>query len=511
MGRVLPWILLAACGGGSGKPPPGDGSSDAPMVGSDAATACTAMAAVPLADFDSGTIPSSEAGATEGFRNSDVARGTIVMPGANGTADAAEFSFSTDTSIFFQGNLRPQYLDGTAIYKPALANALEFWMQIPAGSALLSTTQQTFSVFTYHWKPADPWVGPNTGANLTDSQMHGYGPMRFDPAGADRWLRIVMSASAFDHSRGNYHFYAARSIVEDLQMVPAMRQFQPVWTVPVGSGPATVRFDNFQLLTLCATASVAPDSSVQIVSASGGDVLVPITLGNTGDAARSYRVFLSSTIGVDRQVLESAMHDTDSVATIDDLQGGVNSDGGPGAAELFADDGTGHPAGQSIVAAAAAIPVPAHGTWKGVIVHHVTPGMLGAMTNVMSQGMTFAVRRDTLVTSAIFWDPSEPRLSDSAVVFTGSNADLSHPAPPGFPAYTDPPAGWHSTDVPPDQVGAYFTSVLHLQELGHAERRIEQAAEVRDRDVAPAELSGLRTEPVPLEELHDRRVLQFHM
>jgi hypothetical protein len=456
-------MVVAACGGGSSKPPgDGSGSADGSGGGSDAATSCTAVAAVPLADFESGAIPSSESGATEGFRNADVARGTIVQPGANGTANAAEFSFTTDTAVFFQGSARPQYLDGTATYKPALANALEFWMQIPTGSALFSTTAQTFSVFTYHWKPGDPWIGPNSGANLTDSQMHGYGPMRFDAAGAGQWLRVVMSASAFDHSRGNYHFYAARAIVEDQQMIPAMRQFQPVFTVSPTSGTPTVRFDEFKLVTLCPTATVAPDSSVQTVSASGGDVAVPVELGNTGDQPRSYRVFLSSTIGVDRQVLESAMHDTDSIATIDDLQGGVNSDGGLGAAELFAADAGGQPTGPSIVASGTEISVAAHATWKGVIVHHVTAGMLGAAQNVMSQGMTFNVSRDTLTTSAIFWDPSEPRLSSPSVIFMGSNADSSHPAPPGFPAFAAPPAGWHSTDVPPDQAGAYFVSVLHL-------------------------------------------------
>jgi hypothetical protein len=54
-------------------------------------------------------------------------------------------------------------------------------------------------------------------------------------------------------------------------------------------------------------------------------------------------------------------------------------------------------------------------------------------------------------------------VGDPAVVFTGSNADQSHPAPPGFPPYADPPTGWRSTDVPPDQVGGYFVSVLQLQ------------------------------------------------
>ncbi len=450
---------LVACGGGGAKVNHDAVAGDA--LG-DANAACTASAAVPLVDFESGAIPSSESGATEGFRDSDVARGTIVQPGANGTANAAEFSFATDTSLFFQGNVRPQYLDGTATYKPTLANALELWMQIPAGSGLLSASQQTFSVFTYHWKPGDPWVGPNSGANLTDSQMHGYGPMRFDPAGAGRWLRVVMAATAFDHSRGNYHFYAARAIVEDLQMIPAMRQFQPIVVGNLGTGPTTVRFDELRLISLCPTSTIAPDSSVQTVSASGGDVAVPVTVTNPTARDRTYRVFISSTIGVDRQTLESAMHGTDSVATIDDLQAAVNSDGGLGVAELFAADGSGAPTGASIVTAGTEIAISAGGSWHGVVVHHVTPGMLGTLTAASSGGMTFDVRRDTLVTSVIFWDPNEPRLSDPAVVFTGSNADSSHPAPPGFPPYRDPPAGWHSTDVAPDQAGADFVSVLHL-------------------------------------------------
>ena len=459
-GRALVLAIVSACGGSKAAPDAPAGGDGAPAI--DAATTCSAnLAPVALADFEGGAIPSSESGATEGFRDSDVARGTIVSPGADGSAHAAEFSFATDDSIFFQGDLRPQYLDGSSTYHAALANALSYWIEIPSGSGLFSTTQQTFSIYTYHWKPGDPWIGPNAGANLTDSQMHGYGPMRFDPSGADRWLHVVMATSAFDHSRGNYHFYATRAIVEDLELVPSMRQFQAVFLGPT-TGPTTVRFDQLELVTLCPTANVSPESDTRTVSASGGDVAVPIELANPGDAARTYRVFVSSTIGVDRQVLESAMHATDSVATIDDLQGGVGSDGGPGAAELFAADASGAPTGPSIVAAGAGITVGPHATWSGVVVHHVTPAMLGGAQSIGSQGMTFTVTRDTLVTSVVFWDPAEPRLSDPAVVFTGSNADASHPAPPGFAPYADPPAGWGSADVPPDQVGATFVSVLHL-------------------------------------------------
>jgi hypothetical protein len=63
---------------------------------------------------------------TEGFRGTDVARATLVHPGANGTATAAQFDFATDDSTFYQGNVRPQYLNGSATYRADLANALEF-------------------------------------------------------------------------------------------------------------------------------------------------------------------------------------------------------------------------------------------------------------------------------------------------------------------------------------------------------------------------------------------------
>jgi hypothetical protein len=89
--------------------------------------------------------------------------------------------------------------------------------------------------------------------------------------------------------------------------------------------------------------------------------------------------------------------------------------------------------------------------------------MLGTMQTATSNGHSYSVRRDTLTTSMIVWDPNEPRHGDASVIFGGSNADSSHPAPPGFPSpYRDPPTGWHSTDVPMDQPGGYFVSVLRL-------------------------------------------------
>jgi hypothetical protein len=44
----------------------------------------------------------------EGFRDTDVADGTIIHPGADGTSAAARFDFASSTAIFFQGMTRPQ-------------------------------------------------------------------------------------------------------------------------------------------------------------------------------------------------------------------------------------------------------------------------------------------------------------------------------------------------------------------------------------------------------------------
>ncbi|MGH7440233.1 MAG: hypothetical protein ACRENE_31460, partial [Polyangiaceae bacterium] len=79
-----------------------------------------------------------------------------------------------------------------------------------------------------------------------------------------------------------------------------------------------------------------------------------------------------------------------------------------------------------------------------------------------SGGHTYTVRRNTITTSLIVWDPSAPHAGDASVVFTGSNADSSHAPPPGFPSFVAPPTGWASTDVPIDQVGGYFVSSLTL-------------------------------------------------
>jgi hypothetical protein len=418
--------------------------------------------AVTLADFENGVIPDSDT-MTEGFRGSDVANGTIIHPGAANTSGAARFDYMASNAVFYQGMARQQYLDGSPTYHPDLGNAVELYVRLPAGSMLLSDTTATFGFWSYNWLHGDPWVGTNaTGGNLTDSQMHGYSNLRLATAAAGQWQHVVLATSAFAQSRGNYHFYAARAVVEDQTFFGSLRQFEIVALGSVTATPTTADLDELRLITLPPTASVCPPFAARSASAAAGDVVVPIAIANPTAQARGYRLFVSSEIGLDRATLEGAMHDTDSVAAVDDLQGGVGADGGLGAAELFAADAAGHPTGQSLVAAGQPLAVAAGATFSAVLVHHVKAAMLGAPTQVTSGGHAYNVRRNTLTTSVIVWDPAAPPAKDASVVFTGSNADSDHAAPPGFPAYVAPPAGWASTDVRIDQAGGTFVSVLTL-------------------------------------------------
>ena len=168
-------------------------------------------------------------------------------------------------------------------------------------------------------------------------------------------------------------------------------------------------------------------------------------------------------LGVDRQAMEIAVHDTDDTGVADKLQAAVGAEGGLGAVELFAADAAGKPTGPSIlVTGGDGIAVPAGGAFRGVLVHHVRAEMRGDEQRVTLGAVTYAVRRDTLTTSVLFWDPKEPRLSDPAVLAANALAEAPHTAPPGFPAAPQVPAGWGSADVPIDQVGAYYVSILSL-------------------------------------------------
>ncbi|MGH7437048.1 MAG: hypothetical protein ACRENE_15345, partial [Polyangiaceae bacterium] len=284
----------------------GEAGAEAGSEGGSSACASPVSSAptVTLADFESGAIPSSDT-MTEGFRGSDVTNAAIVHPGANGTNAAATFDFGASNAVFYQGMARPQYLDGSSTYHPDLANAVELYVRVPTGSMLLSSTSGTLGFWTYHWLHGDPWVGTNsTGGNLTDSQMHGYSNLRLAPSSAGTWQHVVLSTSAFAQSRGNYHFYAARAVVQDQTFFGSLRQFEIVTLQTLTTAPTTADLDELRLVTLPPTASICPAWAAQTVPASGGDVSVPVTVVNPTSQARSYRVFLSSEIGLDRQTLE---------------------------------------------------------------------------------------------------------------------------------------------------------------------------------------------------------------
>jgi hypothetical protein len=228
------------------------------------------------------------------------------------------------------------------------------------------------------------------------------------------------------------------------------------------SASETLDLDQLELVTLTPTAVVCPPFTRSSVPASGGDVRVPIELANPGKTSRRYRVFVSSFLGVDRQTLEMAVHETDDSKAADNVQRSVGADGGFGAVELFASDAAGNPSGASIVAAGGeGIEVAAGQTWRGVVVHHVTPAMLGPSQSVALGARNYTVRRDTLLTSVVFWDPNEPRVSDAGTVVVNGGVDVAH-HPPGFGPLPSIAPGWGSADIPSDQVGGYYVSVLTL-------------------------------------------------
>jgi hypothetical protein len=413
-----------------------------------------------LVDFESGVVPSSS---TSPIGLTQAGVGTIVRPGANGTATGGQFPF--DRPIHVEGQTRARYLaTGSGRYDPNAGNAVELYVRIPLGSPLLqSSGASTFSFFHYSMKPGDPWVGPNSGGNLPDSEMHGRAYLRFGPAVADRWIRVVLSPSALGTRSHFDNMYAARSVSEDLSSVGSLRGFFIEPTVAMAATD-TIAIDELRLVTIRPTATVCPDFTRMTAPAGGGDVRVPLVLSNPGPSARRYRAFISSVIGIDRQPLEVAVHDADDANAAAKLQSEVGAAGGLGAVELFASDPSGNPTGPSIVpAGGAGVEVAAGGTWRGVLVHHVRAPMLGPPQNVAIGPVTYAVRRDTLTTSVVFWDPNEPRVGDPGVIPANQVPERANTQPPGFPPSNAVAAGWGSTDIPFDQVGAYHVSIIGLQ------------------------------------------------
>lgn len=184
---------------------------------------------------------------------------------------------------------------------------------------------------------------------------------------------------------------------------------------------------------------------------------MPVILKNPTKKDRKYRVFISSFLGVEREVMNKAVSLTDSLKPARKMQRAGGGDGGIGAAELKSEKDK-SVKGKEIF-------VPAGGTWRGKLVHHIKPNMLGKQRMIRYGEFEFYARRDTLTTSVVVLDPEDASVAemDYVSVKLDNSDDGNHPAPPGFPRQYRPPEGWRSEDIPLNQVGGYFVSVLHLE------------------------------------------------
>ena len=339
-------------------------------------------------------------------------------------------------------------------------NALSFWIKVKNGSVFINEEKNTLGVWTYHWEFGDEYVGGKSNQGLaTDSMMHGYSNFSLREKAAGKWVKIILTPSAFQQSRYYYHFYAGRGTTDGLQFFPSLRQLQ-VHIFPEIMKETELQIDQLKLVYLQPTAIFQEDFFKKKVSKDIGDFNVPVTIKNPTDKERRYRVFISSFLGAHRNVLYGAHTLTDSFAPPRKLQSEVGGDGGTGAVEMVDDTG------DSVIEKRKEIVIPARGEWKGSLVHHIKPEMLGPIKQVTHADYVFHARRDTLTTSVIVWDPNDKSVGDMDYVkVLPSNADDGlHASPPGFPKQQRPPEGWRSEDIPINQVGGYFVSVIQLTE-----------------------------------------------
>jgi hypothetical protein len=421
-----------------------------------------------LADFEQG-IPCSEQGDHAGFRKRDKARGTIIPDGADGSRKSAVFRMGPEDndSLFFQSDVRRKYLaTGSERYDENGPNTLSFWIKVPRGSRLIARTgknnprntgtgipagKATFGVWTYHWRPGDMRVGGRDNESLTtDSNMHGYSDFSFSETAAGRWVKVVLSPSAFRISRNYYHFLSAAATTDDLGFFPSLRQLQFRMEGRM-ENEEPLQLDEIQLTYQQPTALFEKGFYRADVSARSGDYSVPVVIKNPTGRGRHYRVFISSFLGVARGVLNRLFAETDSLHPMRESQQKTGAGGGIGAADLLTEKG------ESVIGGRKEIVIPSGGVWRGRLVYRIKPEMLGK-----SYGL--GVRRNTLTTSVIVWDPTDPTVHEMRYVQPAmSNCDDGdHPVPPGFPEQKRPPRGWRSGDIPLNQVGGYFVSVLRL-------------------------------------------------
>jgi hypothetical protein len=421
-----------------------------------------------LADFESG-IPCSECGDEAGFRRQDIRRAFLVNDGAEGSKKSAALKLRPGTGdtpvmkdFFFQSRVRRMYLaTNNTVYDEKGPNALSFWIKLNPGSALIGNgieMKNTFGVWTYHWQFGDENVGGSSNEALaTDSMMHGYGNFLFNRKAAGKWVRVVLTPSAFQLRRYYYHFYAARGTTDDLEFFPSLRQIQ----LHIDSEIKTqeeIRVDQIKLIYLEPTAVFKNNYFTDTVKKDAGDVVVPLTIENPTGRSRKYRVFISSFIGVNRDALYAAHTLTDSFEPPRMMQADAGGDGGVGAAELIDETG------DSVIEKGKEIAISAGSVWKGKLVHHIKPEMLGRNRVIYSQGNEFLSRRDALTTSVVVWDPYDDTAGAMDYIETlHTNADDgAHKAPPGFPRQKRVAEGWRSGDIPINQAGGYFVSVIKL-------------------------------------------------
>ena len=447
---------------------PGDGFS---------ATDGKTVRDIVLADFES-KIPCSECGDNLGYRRRDAARGELVKGGADGTAQSAVFSFDrNNVDLYFQGDVRRKYLaTGTAEYVDLSHNALSFWVKIPEDSPLLSRVEEIragdrvigrkvqpgalFNVWTYHWRQGDMGVGgPSNHGLATDSNMHGYADFRFEDSAAGQWVNVVLTPSAFRQSRNYYQFYAGRANTDELCFFGSLRQLQIRLRDPEKRS-FSLQLDEVKLTHLPPVVQFDREFHRAEVPAKDVEYRVPVRLTNPTDQDRRYRVFISSNLGLDRELLSTVFGLTDAMAPMREMQIQAGSGGGIGVVKLVDDKGkvVEGPDGEFEIAAGQ--------SWKGTLVHHIKAEMLGEVFTYRHGGYEFDARRDTLTTSVIVWDPQDEGTGLGRYIkVRASNADDgNHRGPPGFPRQKRPAEGWRSENIPLDQAGGDFVTVIRLVE-----------------------------------------------
>src|SRR4030042_1085646 len=123
--------------------------------------------------------------------------------------------------------------------------------------------------------------------------MHGYSNFSFTEKAAGKWLRVILTPSAFQQSRYYYHFYAARGTTDNLKFFPSVRQLQ-FHIFPEITKETEIHIDQLKLIHLPPTATFNEDFFKTKVSKGIGEFEVPIIIQNPTDKDRRYRAFISS-------------------------------------------------------------------------------------------------------------------------------------------------------------------------------------------------------------------------